>query len=135
MSNAAAAETASVSRLTDGQRDQLQVIRTPSLQQLLTMYQQRGYTVRLVGGAVRDLLLGNAPKDIDLATDATPEETVGLARRLGVLHVIPTGLQHGTLTLHNATTKESFEVTTLRVDTATDGRFAEVMTGNVHWIA
>jgi tRNA nucleotidyltransferase (CCA-adding enzyme) len=82
-----------------------------------------GFEIRLVGGVVRDLLSGKAPKDVDLCTNATPDEMVALGRA-NRLHVIETGLQHGTLTF--VINHEPYEVTTLRIDVATDGRHAEV---------
>lgn len=78
---------------------------------------------RLVGGAVRDILLGVEPKDYDLATILRPEIVKGYFERAGYV-VIPTGLQHGTVTV--IVNGEPFEITTLRIDTKTDGRHAEV---------
>ncbi len=79
--------------------------------------------VRFVGGAVRDTLAGRAVKDIDIATKWLPLEAKGKLEKAGI-KVIPTGLQHGTITaLADA---ESVEITTLRRDVTTDGRHAEV---------
>jgi poly(A) polymerase len=78
---------------------------------------------RVVGGAVRDGLLGQTVSDVDLATRLRPEEVV---RRLDAagLKAVPTGIAHGTVT---AVAGESIiEVTTLRRDVATDGRHATV---------
>ncbi len=70
-----------------------------------------GYQAYVVGGCVRDTLLGKAPKDWDVCTNALPHE---MQRVFADCHVIETGLQHGTLTvMHN---HEPFEVTTFRVD-------------------
>ena len=70
-----------------------------------------GYQAYVVGGCVRDTLLGRAPKDWDICTNALPQE---MQRVFADCHVIETGLQHGTLTvMHN---HEPFEVTTFRVD-------------------
>jgi tRNA nucleotidyltransferase (CCA-adding enzyme) len=70
----------------------------------------------IVGGCVRDLLRGQAPKDWDIATDARPDEVVGMFRK-----VIPTGIQHGTVTVVRRGVH--YEVTTLRGEGAyTDGR-------------
>ncbi len=82
-----------------------------------------GHAVRVVGGAVRNSLLGEAVKDIDMATNAHPETVMALARRAG-LKAVPTGLQHGTVTVvsHHA----PYEVTTLRKDVETFGRHARV---------
>lgn len=57
---------------------QFREILTPELLQIGEVLNAEGFEVRLVGGVVRDLLLGNAPKDIDLATPATPEEVWGV---------------------------------------------------------
>lgn len=95
----------------------------PALPVLHQAFQASGYDVRLVGGCVRDLHLGQTPKDYDLCTDAQPEEMMALAKRAG-LRVVPTGLQHGTVSFildHTA-----YEITTLRLDVACDGRHAEV---------
>ncbi|MFT8783161.1 MAG: CCA tRNA nucleotidyltransferase [Acetobacter syzygii] len=79
--------------------------------------------MRLVGGVVRDLLAGRTIVDIDLATPEPPEEVMERLRTHGV-HVVATGLQHGTVTavLDGA----SYEITTLRRDVETDGRHAVV---------
>ncbi|HEY1908838.1 MAG TPA: [cytidine(C)-cytidine(C)-adenosine (A)]-adding enzyme [Myxococcaceae bacterium] len=75
-----------------------------------------GHEAWLVGGGVRDLLLGQAPKDWDVATDAVPEEVVKLFRR-----VIPTGIAHGTVTV--LVPGGQVEVTTFRAESAyEDGR-------------
>lgn len=79
--------------------------------------------VRYVGGAVRDTLLGLPVKDIDLATPLEPKEVM---RRLKAhaITVIPTGIDHGTVT---AVLKQGpVEITTLRHDVSTDGRRATV---------
>ena len=72
---------------------------TPELLQLESVFKSNGYDFRLVGGVVRDLLLGNSPKDIDIATDCTPDEMMKLFGAQGI-HYIATGLQHGTITVH-----------------------------------
>jgi poly(A) polymerase len=78
---------------------------------------------RVVGGAVRDALLGRAVADIDLATRLRPEEVVAALRAAG-LKAAPTGIDHGTVTA--IADHRGFEVTTLRRDVATDGRHAKV---------
>lgn len=82
-----------------------------------------GINMRLVGGAVRDALLGVTPKDLDFAVDQPPERVTAVLEAAGV-HVIPTGIQHGTITA--VVNGEPFELTTLRIDVETDGRHAEV---------
>lgn len=78
---------------------------------------------RLVGGAVRDALIGVAGADIDLATRLTPQQVMARVKAAG-LKAVPTGLAHGTVTVVGKTL--TAEVTTLRRDVATDGRHAEV---------
>lgn len=96
---------------------------TPSLTKLMQKFDLAGFEIRIVGGAVRDKLLGIEPKDIDLCTDATPDEMQDIAKING-FSFIPTGIAHGTATI--VVDGDVFEVTTLRVDVDTDGRHAEV---------
>lgn len=78
---------------------------------------------RYVGGAVRDTLLGLAVKDIDLATPLEPAEVTRRLKAAGIT-VVPTGIDHGTVT---AVLKNGpVEITTLRHDVSTDGRRATV---------
>ncbi|MFT8417851.1 MAG: CCA tRNA nucleotidyltransferase [Acetobacter sp.] len=79
--------------------------------------------MRLVGGVVRDLLAHRPIADIDLATPAPPEQVMECLRTHGV-HVVATGLQHGTVTAVIESTP--YEITTLRRDEETDGRHAVV---------
>ncbi|MEO8714083.1 MAG: CCA tRNA nucleotidyltransferase [Acetobacteraceae bacterium] len=78
---------------------------------------------RVVGGAVRDALLGLPVADVDLATPALPAQVMAALARAG-LRAIPTGLVHGTVTALAG--GRGFEVTTLRRDVETDGRHAVV---------
>lgn len=71
---------------------------TPGLLQLEKTFKSAGYEFRLVGGVVRDLLLGRAPKDIDIATECKPQLMMELLSRRGY-RTIPTGLDHGTVTV------------------------------------
>ena len=96
---------------------------TDELNKLSNIFNRGGHEIRIVGGAVRDLALDKTPKDIDLATDATPDEMQKMFDSAGVRH-IPTGIEHGTITA--VINGEEFEVTTLRADKETDGRHAEV---------
>jgi poly(A) polymerase len=84
----------------------------------------------VVGGAVRNALLDIPPGDIDLATTALPDEVVRRARAAGI-KCVPTGIDHGTVTL--VIDGHPFEVTTLREDTETFGRKAKVAFGR-DWI-
>lgn len=82
-----------------------------------------GVTTRLVGGTVRNALLGEPVKDIDMATVLLPEKVIELAKGAG-LKAIPTGIEHGTVTL--VAHGRPVEVTTLRADVETDGRRAVI---------
>jgi len=85
---------------------------------------------RVVGGAVRNALLNVPIGDIDVATTALPEAVVGRAKAAGIKSV-PTGVEHGTVTL--VVDGQPFEVTTLREDTETYGRKAKVSFGR-DWV-
>ncbi|MCX5616696.1 CCA tRNA nucleotidyltransferase [Bombella sp. TMW 2.2559] len=78
---------------------------------------------RLVGGCVRDLLCGREVHDLDLASPFPPEEAQQRLERIGA-RVIPTGLEHGTVTA--VIDHHPYEITTLRRDVSTDGRHAVV---------
>jgi poly(A) polymerase len=82
-----------------------------------------GHEARAVGGCVRNALIGEAVADIDLATPAEPEAVLAAGRAAG-LHAVPTGIEHGTVTLVSSGVPH--EVTTLREDVETFGRHARV---------
>jgi poly(A) polymerase len=85
--------------------------------------QAHGIETRAVGGAVRNTLLGLTVTEVDLATTAVPEEVMALAAKAG-LKAVPTGIDHGTVTL--VASGVPFEVTTLRRDVETFGRHARI---------
>lgn len=85
-----------------------------------------GEETRIVGGAVRNALIGAAVTDIDMATTATPDVVVERAKAAG-LKVALTGYEHGTVTVISG--HRPFEVTSLREDVETDGRRAKVRFG------
>jgi tRNA nucleotidyltransferase (CCA-adding enzyme) len=93
------------------------------LWRLRDSFRAEGFDLRLVGGSVRDLLLGLRPKDVDLHTDATPDECMKIYEAAGV-RFEPTGLQHGTLSV--IFEDVAYEITSLRTDVETDGRHATV---------
>jgi poly(A) polymerase len=95
----------------------------PETQAVFAALRARGHEARAVGGAVRNALIGKDVADIDIATPALPEQSLSAAKAAG-LHVIPTGLQHGTVTVVSGHIPH--EVTTLRRDVETDGRHAVV---------
>ncbi|MBB5514492.1 poly(A) polymerase [Rubricella aquisinus] len=76
-----------------------------------------------VGGCVRNALIGGVATDIDIATDAHPDTVIAAAEAAG-LRAIPTGIDHGTVTI--LADGQAFEVTTFRRDVETDGRHATV---------
>jgi poly(A) polymerase len=82
-----------------------------------------GFEARIVGGAVRNALLGRPVIDIDLATTARPEEVIAATEAAG-LTAVPTGVAHGTVTV--IANHVPYEVTTLREDVETHGRHAKV---------
>jgi len=95
----------------------------PDVARLLAALNSNGEEARIVGGAVRDALMGWPVGDVDIATTATPESVMVLASRHG-WKAVPTGVVHGTVTL--VLDGAPFEVTTLRRDVETDGRHAVV---------
>ena len=99
---------------------------SPAAKVVLALLGRDGEDARLVGGAVRNTLLGLPSGDIDIATTARPEIVLRRAAAAG-LRAVPTGLEHGTVTLLVAGVP--VEVTTLREDVATDGRHATVVFG------
>ena len=82
-----------------------------------------GHRVLFVGGCVRNSLLHELVSDLDLATEATPEDVTDIAKTAG-FKVIPTGIDHGTVTVIAGGT--AHEITTFRRDVETDGRRATV---------
>lgn len=98
-------------------------LRNAETQRVFEVLSASGHSAYAVGGCVRNSILGQPVSDIDIATSAKPQETMDLARSAG-LKAIPTGFDHGTVTLVSSNT--AFEVTTFRRDIQTDGRHAVV---------
>ena len=92
-------------------------------QALLHALASDGHQALFVGGCVRNAILGAGIHDVDIATDATPDKVIEIAEKAG-LHTVPTGVDHGTVTVISGGV--SHEVTTLRRDVETDGRHATV---------
>ncbi|MCC6887179.1 MAG: CCA tRNA nucleotidyltransferase [Hyphomicrobiales bacterium] len=101
-------------------------LRHGPLPRLLEVLDRDGEEARVVGGAVRNELLGEPVEDIDVATTATPEEVLRRARAAG-FKPVPTGIDHGTITV--LVDGSPYEVTTLREDVETFGRRARVAFG------
>jgi len=98
----------------------------PHAQAVLGMLTAGGYHALVVGGCVRNSLLGVPVTDVDIATDALPETVSDLAENAG-LRPVPTGIAHGTVTVVSG--GEGFEVTSFRHDEETFGRHARVSFG------
>ncbi len=95
----------------------------PQLRAVLAALDGEARATRIVGGAVRDALIGRTVTDADLATTFVPTDVIARAEAAG-LKVVPTGIEHGTVTV--IAQGKPFEVTTLRRDVETDGRHAVV---------
>lgn len=90
---------------------------TDNIKALSKPFIKAGFSLYLVGGAVRDFLLSKRNDDYDFTTDATPDEIMELFKG----HTIPTGIKHGTVTVRFR--GESYEITTFRADgDYSDGR-------------
>lgn len=94
-----------------------------STQAVFAALQADGNSALAVGGCVRNALMGVPVTDVDIATDATPDMVQALAHDAG-LKSVPTGIEHGTITVVSGGT--GYEVTTFRADMETDGRHAVV---------
>ncbi|MCR5495764.1 MAG: HD domain-containing protein [Treponema sp.] len=97
------------------------------LQKMNEIFEENGFKAYLVGGAVRDTLLGKEAHDLDVTTNARPEEVSKIFHK-----VIPTGIAHGTVTVHFM--KKEIEVTTFRTESDySDGRHPDKVeyTGNI----
>ncbi|MEY8833036.1 CCA tRNA nucleotidyltransferase [Phaeobacter italicus] len=95
----------------------------PDTQHVCKMLKDGGADVYFVGGCVRNALLGAGASDLDLCTNMRPERVIDVAGAAGI-RAIPTGIDHGTVTLVHKSVP--YEITTFRRDVATDGRRAVV---------
>ena len=93
---------------------------------LFAAFEESGARLFYVGGCIRNAVMGVAATDIDLTSDAVPDQMRRIAQARGI-RVIDTGADHGTLTF--VLGGKSYEITTFRKDIATDGRHAEVAFG------
>ena len=101
-------------------------LRESPLSDILAALDRAGEEARVVGGAVRNTLMEHPPGDIDIATTALPAEVAKRVEGAG-FRAVPTGVEHGTLTVVAA--GQPFEITTLREDVETFGRRAKVAFG------
>jgi poly(A) polymerase len=95
----------------------------PQTQAVCAMLTDAGHQAHFVGGCVRNALLGAPVSDLDISTDALPERVMELAEASG-LTAVPTGVDHGTITVISG--RIPHEITTYRKDVETDGRRAVV---------
>lgn len=103
-----------------------EVLETPEIAHLFCLFHEKGAQARLVGGCVRDALLGIKTNDIDMAINVPPDKAKEILEKASI-KVIPTGIEHGTITalVHGI----PFQITSLRQDWQTDGRHAKVIFG------
>lgn len=95
----------------------------PDTQHVCKVLKDGGADVYFVGGCVRNALLGAGASDLDLCTNMRPEQVIDVAGAAGI-RAVPTGIDHGTVTLVHKSVP--YEITTFRRDVATDGRRAVV---------
>ena len=81
----------------------------PYVSNIARILHKNGYQAWVVGGSIRDLMLGKTACDYDIATDALPEKVMKVVKR-----VIPTGIKHGTVTV--LFKGQQYEVTTFRIE-------------------
>jgi tRNA nucleotidyltransferase/poly(A) polymerase len=111
---------------TQSQLRDIALLTGPPLARILEILNADGEEARIVGGAVRNTLIGQPVHEIDVATTALPDEVLRRAEQSGI-RAVPTGIDHGTVTLVVEGTP--YEVTTLREDVETYGRKAKVAFG------
>jgi len=98
-------------------------LRNPSTQSIMEILISDGHKAYFVGGCVRDTLFNLTTTDVDIATSAHPKKVLEIMKKAG-LKAIPTGIDHGTVTV--VADQQSYEITTFREDIETDGRKAKV---------
>ncbi|WP_114945765.1 CCA tRNA nucleotidyltransferase [Microvirga calopogonii] len=102
------------------------LLERPALRRLLEVFNDDAQETRIVGGAVRNALLGRPVTEVDCTTTLLPEAIAARAEAAG-FKAVPTGIEHGTITV--IVEGEPYEITTLREDVETDGRHAVVHFG------
>ncbi len=95
----------------------------PGTEAVMAALANADHAAWFVGGCVRNGLIGTSVSDIDITTDAHPEAVIAAAKAAGI-KAVPTGIEHGTVTLVAA--HRPYEITTLRRDLTTDGRRATI---------
>mgnify|MGYP001810405758 CR=1 FL=1 len=100
-----------------------EVVQQPDIKFIFDLFRKYEHEIRIAGGAPRDLLMDIKPHDVDFATTATPSEMKLMFGKENVRMINTNGELHGTITIRLS---DNYEITTLRVDSNTDGRHAEV---------
>ncbi|MFN3891439.1 MAG: CCA tRNA nucleotidyltransferase [Beijerinckiaceae bacterium] len=113
-------------RIENGRLTGAPFLEDPRLKRVLAALDGDGEEARVIGGAVRNSLLGEHVHEVDVTTTATPDVIIARAKKAG-LRAIPTGIEHGTITI--VSDGVPFEATTLREDVETHGRHATVRFG------
>lgn len=106
---------------------QYNFLKDKTCKKILSLLNKKDDTTRFVGGCVRDSFIGVETNDIDIATKLEPNDVMNILTSASI-KVIPTGIDHGTVSVFSK--NFNFEITTLRSDTETDGRHAEVTFSN-----
>lgn len=90
---------------------------------IIETIENEGFSAYIVGGSVRDLILGTQPKDWDIATNGTPDEIEGIFGKLDDYRIKTLGKKHGTITLFESDNSRTAlsEITTFRID----GRYSD----------
>ncbi|MCY3874572.1 MAG: CCA tRNA nucleotidyltransferase [Rhodobacteraceae bacterium] len=104
-------------------RIEADVISSETVRAVFKAFNDAGRNVLLVGGCVRDALLGKVATDIDMATDVLPDDVLAIADAAGIT-AVPLGIEHGTVRL--VVSGKPVDITTFRSDIETDGRHATV---------
>ncbi|TKR86463.1 hypothetical protein L596_011053 [Steinernema carpocapsae] len=107
------------------EKEDFKALFTPELNKLRGLFDKNNFEIRMAGGAVRDLLMGIKPSDVDFASTATPDDMKDMFTRENIRMLHKRGEEHGTITCR-IDDKDNFEITTLRIDVLCDGRRAEV---------
>lgn len=100
------------------QRIKFDILIPEDIQEIKDVFKRNGHKLYVVGGAVRDAVLGKIPKDYDLATDALPDKVEEMMKAAG-LKTLPTGKAFGVINVF--TSEGEYEVATFRTDKYIDG--------------
>ena len=91
----------------------MDIIIPSTVMDIINILENNKFEAYVVGGCVRDSILGRTPNDWDITTDALPEKVMEIFKEIGAT-VVPTGIKHGTVTV--IIDNDSYEITTYRID-------------------